>query len=93
MPAGSYAFFVIPEQAGSWTVVLNKDFNQPGAMNYKKESDVLRLEVKPEAIPLRERLAYLVTDFDNLQAAAMEFVRGRHSNGHATRCPVLRSPR
>jgi len=68
LPAGSYAFFVIPAQTGNWTVVLNKDFNQPGAMNYKKELDVLRVEVKPEAIPLRERLAYLVTDFDNQQA-------------------------
>ena len=78
LPAGSYAFFVIPAQSGNWTVILNKDFAQSGAFNYKKELDVLRLEVKPEAIPLRERLAYLVTDFDNQQATlALEWEKVR----------------
>ena len=78
LPAGSYAFFLIPAQTGNWTVILNKDFNQPGAMNYKKELDVLRMEVTPAAIPLRERLAYEVLDFDNAQATlAMEWEKVR----------------
>ena len=42
VPAGSYALFMIPT-ADRWTVVLNKDFNQPGAFNYKKELDLLRI--------------------------------------------------
>jgi hypothetical protein len=63
VPAGSYSLFVIPSQSANWIVILSKDPNQPGTFNYKKELDLLRLEVKPEAIPLRERLAYLITDF------------------------------
>jgi uncharacterized protein YjlB len=78
LPAGSYAFFVIPAQTGNWTVIVNKDFAQSGAFSYKKELDVLRLDVTPEAIPLRERLAYLVTDFDNQQATlALEWEKVR----------------
>src|SRR4051794_332523 len=30
VPAGSYAFFVIPNKEGAWQVILNKDFNQGG---------------------------------------------------------------
>jgi len=62
--AGSYALFFIPGKA-KWIAVLNQDFNQGGAFNYKKELDVVRVEVKPEAIPLRERLVYLFADFTN----------------------------
>ena len=67
VPAGSYAFFAVPT-ADAWTLILNKDFNQGGAFNYKKELDVARVDVKPEAITPRERLAYTVTDFNDDQA-------------------------
>lgn len=62
VPAGSYAFFAVPTPK-EWTLILNKDFNQGGAFNYKQELDVLRLQVLPKQIPHRERLAYLVSDF------------------------------
>ncbi len=62
VPAGTYAFFAIPT-AKEWTLILNKEANQGGAFNYKKEQDLLRLTVKPQAAPMRERLAYLVTNF------------------------------
>lgn len=65
VPAGSYALFVIPNKQGPFTVIVNKDWKQSGAFNYKKESDVVRLEVKPQAIPLRERLQYSFADFSN----------------------------
>ena len=65
VPAGSYAYFVIPTKDAAWTIILNKDFQQGGAFNYKKELDVARVDVKPEAIPLRERLVYLITDASN----------------------------
>jgi hypothetical protein len=63
VPAGSYAYFVIPNKKGTWTVILNKDFNQGGAFNYKKELDVARVDAKPEKIGNRERLTYIVSDF------------------------------
>jgi len=62
VPAGSYAFFAIPT-ATTWTLILNKVSVQGGAFNYKKEEDLLRIDVKPTAIPMREHLAYLIQNF------------------------------
>lgn len=62
VPAGSYALFAIPNKA-SWTIILNKDWNQSGTSSYKKENDVVRFEVKPQVAPMRERLAYVFSDF------------------------------
>lgn len=68
VPAGSYAFFVIPNEGKPWTLILNKDYGQWGSMAYKQELDVVRVDVQPEAIAPRERLAILVTDFTNDEA-------------------------
>jgi hypothetical protein len=69
VPAGSYAFFVIPGKS-DWTVILNKKADQPGtARDYKQDQDLLRVQVKPKAAPFRERLAYLVTDFTDDKAS------------------------
>ncbi len=58
MPAGTYAFFVIPTK-GAWTVILNKKADQAGTgRDYKQADDLLRVQVKPKAAPFRERLAY-----------------------------------
>jgi hypothetical protein len=62
VPAGTYAFFAIPT-ATTWTLILSKEANQPGAFAYKKENDLLRVTVKPTAVPMRERLAYAITNF------------------------------
>ena len=62
VPAGTYAFFAIPT-ATTWTLILSKEPNQPGAFAYKKENDLLRVTVKPTAVPIRERLAYAITNF------------------------------
>jgi hypothetical protein len=79
VPAGSYAFFAIPT-ATTWTLILNKDANQGGAFNYKKEQDLLRMDVKPTAIPLRERLAYAITNFtDDTASLDLEWEKLRVS--------------
>jgi hypothetical protein len=67
VPAGSYPFFAIPT-ATTWTLVLSKD---PGAsaFKYNKDTDLVRLTVKPSTIPMRERLAYLVSNFNDDQAS------------------------
>ena len=70
VPAGSYGFFAIPT-ANEWTFILNKDFNQNGASNYKKELDVVRLQTQPKPIAHRERLTYLISDFTD-DAATLE---------------------
>ena len=69
VPAGSYAFFVMPGKS-EWTVILNKKADQPGAGNdYKADQDLLRVQLKPKPSPFRERLAYLVTDFTDDKAS------------------------
>jgi hypothetical protein len=69
VPAGSYAFFVIPTK-GAWTVILNKKAEQNGVgRDYKEADDLLRVQVTPKAAPFRERLAYLVTDFNDDKAS------------------------
>jgi hypothetical protein len=69
VPAGSYAFFVIPTK-GAWTVILNKKADQNGVgRDYKEADDLLRVQVTPKAAPFRERLAYLVSDFTDDKAS------------------------
>lgn len=64
VPAGTYSLFMIPSKA-NWTVIINKDTSGDGAFGYKKEDDVARVEVKPESISNRERLAYGFANFTN----------------------------
>ncbi len=64
VPAGSYAIFVIPNKT-AFTFIINKDFNQGGTGNYKKELDVVRVDVKPQTISQQERLAYGFSDFED----------------------------
>jgi len=68
VPAGSYALFAIPGKE-QWTLVLNSQGKQWGAYNYKADQDVLRLEVKPSAIPHQEYLKF------DLQVESPERVR------------------
>jgi hypothetical protein len=63
VPAGTYALFVIPQKAGAWTMIVNKNPAQSGTGKYKKEEDLVRVDVKPQPIALRERLAYGFSDF------------------------------
>src|SRR4029077_17699813 len=49
VPAGTYAFFVIPGKT-TWTVILNKKADQAGTgREYKAEDDLLRVTLHPKA--------------------------------------------
>jgi hypothetical protein len=62
VPAGTYALFTIPTK-GAWTVILNKNPNQPGtATEYKQDQDLLRVQLTPKVAPFRERLAFIFAD-------------------------------
>jgi len=80
VPAGTYAFFVIPGKT-TWTVILNKKADQAGTgRDYKAEDDLLRVTLHPKAAPFRERLADLVTDFtDDKAQLALEWEKLRLS--------------
>lgn len=45
--AGTYSLFTIPEK-DKWTIILNTELDQWGAYSYKKEKDVLRIDVTPK---------------------------------------------
>ena len=45
LPAGKYAFFLIPQKEGKWTAIFNKTWDQWGAYNYDQSQDALRVEV------------------------------------------------
>ena len=68
--AGKYALFAVPGQE-KWTVVLNKDHEQWGAFRYKESEDVLRFDVKPQAGPHTEWLAFTITP-DSRTSAVVE---------------------
>jgi len=58
IPAGKYALFTIPGRT-EWTVILNKNWNQHQADQYKESEDVVRLKVKPQTTgETVERLKY-----------------------------------
>jgi len=52
LPAGSYGLFTIPGKT-EWTVIFSKQATGSPA-DYKKEADVLRVKVKPEATHTHE---------------------------------------
>ncbi|MFO0598001.1 MAG: DUF2911 domain-containing protein [Myxococcaceae bacterium] len=64
VPAGTYGFFAIPG-AKDWTLILSKQNEIWGSNDYAQANDVVRVVVKPTAIPNRERLTYQVTNFTN----------------------------
>lgn len=61
LPAGRYAFFVIPSASGTWTIIFDKNPKQWGAYTYKEENDQLRVTVKGKTGPKAESLAYTIT--------------------------------
>lgn len=50
LPAGKYGLFTI-DNGDSWTIILNKTWNQWGAYSYKEADDVLRVNVKAGKAP------------------------------------------
>ena len=61
LPAGKYAFFVIPMESGKWAVIFNKTAEQWGAFKYEESKDQLRIMVNPKTIPMEEEMKYIIT--------------------------------
>ena len=71
LPAGAYAFFVIPQENGPWTIIFNQVAEQWGAFDHDDSQDVLRLEVTPEEGPMQEWLEYSFEDLGDTSATAV----------------------
>jgi Protein of unknown function (DUF2911) len=62
LAAGKYSLFTIPGEK-EWVVVFNKEAEQWGAYSYKKDTDALRVTVKPGKTKLLvEQLTIDVSD-------------------------------
>jgi hypothetical protein len=85
--AGSYCVFLLPQKSG-WTFILSKNLEQAGSDEYKQSEDALRVPATATTIPLRERLAFTVIDFDEekgtlameweTQRVGVKFTTGTH---------------
>ncbi|MGY3054942.1 hypothetical protein ACVWYG_003151 [Pedobacter sp. UYEF25] len=61
LPAGTYSFFLVPKESGTWTAIFNKEAKQWGAFKYKEGEDAIRVDVKTKAMKAtQERLVYNV---------------------------------
>ena len=66
--AGTYAFFILPNEAEEWEIILNEEWSKEehdvwGAYDYKQDKDVLRFAVSPsEDLDLVENLTYGFAD-------------------------------
>jgi hypothetical protein len=68
IPPGKYALFTIPGLE-SWTVIINKNWDQHQADEYKSRDDIVRIEVQPEKLAKhQERLMY---EFDRTGEGAV----------------------
>jgi hypothetical protein len=71
--AGSYCVFLLPQKSG-WTFILSKNTEQAGTDEYKQGEDALRVPATTSTIPMRERLAFTIVDFDDEKGTlAMEW--------------------
>ncbi|MCC7233365.1 MAG: DUF2911 domain-containing protein [Bacteroidia bacterium] len=78
VPEGTYSVFTIPGEAG-WLVILNKN-KTASTGDYKEAEDLMRIKVKPQASPFRERMAFLFSDFtDNQGTINLEWDKTRVS--------------
>ena len=61
---GKYAFFAIPDST-EWVLILNKNFKQHLADDYKIEDDIVRVSVKPQTNESSvQRLTYSVKELE-----------------------------
>jgi len=78
VPAGSYCLALLPQKSGAWTFILSKNAELWGTSEYKESEDALRVPATATAIPLRERLAFAILDFDDEKGTlAMEWEKKR----------------
>ena len=66
--AGAYSLLTIPSEA-SWTIILNRDTKLSSLAAYRPDMDVARVQAPASAVPFRERLTFLFTDFSTEQAS------------------------
>ncbi|PRY15562.1 Protein of unknown function (DUF2911) [Pontibacter ummariensis] len=62
VPAGTYSFFLLPQNDSLWYVVLNSDTTLWGKEGYSELNDVAYLEVKPQKNEFQETMQFTFSD-------------------------------
>lgn len=63
LAVGKYAVFTIPGK-DKWTFILNKNYDQHLADDYKQSEDVVRIDVLPKSNHMVQRLRYSINPVD-----------------------------
>ncbi|MBB6131190.1 DUF2911 domain-containing protein [Mucilaginibacter lappiensis] len=61
LAAGTYGFFLLPNENDTWAVIFNKVAKQWGAFKYDEKQDALRVNVKIKKTAAHERLVYTIS--------------------------------
>ncbi|MFT3902969.1 MAG: DUF2911 domain-containing protein [Niabella sp.] len=69
IPAGKYGLLSIPDKT-EWTLIITKQTNVTNPAAYKQEEDVVRVKVKPVAIP--QKVETFTIQFANVQPESCE---------------------
>ena len=62
LPAGTYGFHVIAQEAGPWTLIFSNNSTAWGSFFYDPTEDALRVEATPEETTFREWLTFDFVD-------------------------------
>ncbi|WP_187261511.1 DUF2911 domain-containing protein [Pontibacter beigongshangensis] len=62
VPAGSYSFFILPENETDWNIVLNKDTTLWGLEGYNELNDVAYLRITPQTVDFQETMQFQFSD-------------------------------
>ncbi|THU40645.1 DUF2911 domain-containing protein [Niastella caeni] len=69
IPAGKYGLLTIPDK-GSWTIIISKQTDVTSPAAYKQESDVVRVQAKPESI--KNKIETFTMQFANVKPTSIE---------------------
>jgi len=67
IPTGKYSLFTIPNK-DTWTIILNKTYDQWGAYNYNEKEDFIRFKAQPIVNHHVERLSYKIEYLDSYKS-------------------------
>jgi len=67
--AGKYGLLTIPDK-DSWTIIISKQVDVTNPADYKQESDVVRVKVKPMA--MRDKIETFTMQFANVASSTCE---------------------
>jgi len=68
VPAGTYSFFIIPENDKSWNIVLNKDTTLWGLEGYNELNDVAYFTITPKQNSFTETMQFSFSDIGTNKA-------------------------